>query len=1023
MSTAKSVSKKPNLGAARLRAHLPAVVYWGLLLLLIWTPLAFGAVHPLAAGLMNLHIFLLTALWMIGRLGGVGARGHRPSTAAPGRLITALGMSLCGFFVGFLVFQFLPLPPDVLKWLSPSIYHLYSQLIPNWPDVYAPLSLNAAATRASVVNLIAYVSLFFLVTDTIHTRHRFRLTVQVIVGIGFFIALLGMAQHFSGTHSIYWLRETSYSPHFFGPYINRNHGAGYLVMALLFGLGLIFTQKSRARVDRTAASVRNLFQAIEHWVGLRGLWVYVLAVIAGALCVSLSRGAILSLFAGAVLFVLLRRPSSPASRSWRKWGWLLAGMAAVGLWVGVEPLLNRLTVEQISGELSSFGRLGLWRATWEMAKAFPVWGIGLAAYSVVFPRYQTADLNGYFLQAHNDLLQLVAETGWVGASLFVGLLIVVASDIIRRWQRRHDPFIREMVPAGLAALAAMSLHALVDFNFHIPANALLFTVILALLYAGVRLPRRERRPVATDAGDGDTRGGNQTRLGRTALSISGMACALLLCYGATQVVVANLLYPQQRFVRPQHWTQQADLDLRRQRLQSALRWHPNQDTYWLSLADLEVETIRQLHAASPENRELLSAMIPRLGQADRWYERVLQQRPTDPYVHLGRLFGMRLRASLSPDSILSQELESEALDLTGSDLAGHDLADYAGRIATLAPTNPDLQYALGVLLFAREIESSRLAVGTQPHDFTSSPFFQRAIRLRPELAEVLLPLLLKALPKDEALARFVLAIPQTELGLHTAARLMEEQSWLQARSLYLAGLALAPIKAKAMKRYGDALHRHGAYAAAREIWRQLQAVTPRDDGVYLRLADVQSRLGDHAGALQTLRQLTAQFPDQPEYHNQLATAYLKADRPVEAQVEWRALSRRFPHFVDAYVGLAQAYEHQQDYAGSIALMRKAVNMAPGSIRSHSYLARLYQKLGSDDIALREYQRLESFHPDNPDVLYQIGAYAQQAGQFDRARAYYLRALRLNPDDMKFRQALGHLETQHLSHRQEMNHLP
>ncbi len=431
MTTAKRVVRRTWRGVRRTpltpRQYSLAsdVLYWGVLLLLIWTPLAFGSVHPLATSLMEVHIFLLVALWMACRFVCLGVQAHRQPVAAPGRLVVVLGMSLLGLFISLLIFQLLPLPLEALQWLSPSTERLYAQVIPHWPHTHAPLSLHASATRASVIKFIAYASLFGLVADTIRTRRQFRMVVQAIVGIAGFMAVLGMAQHFSETASIYWLRETSYSPYFFGPYINRNHCAAYLVMALLLGLGLLFTEMPRPPAQRSTSYIHDVLRATEHWIGPRGLWVYTLAVIAGALCLTLSRGAMLSLLAGVALFTLLRRPAQPTPRPWRRWAWLLAMMVAVGLWVGVEPLLNRLTIDQISGELSPAGRLGLWRATWDMAKAFPFWGVGFAAYPVIFPRYQTADLNGQFLQAHNDLLQLVAETGWIGSSLLVGLLVVV----------------------------------------------------------------------------------------------------------------------------------------------------------------------------------------------------------------------------------------------------------------------------------------------------------------------------------------------------------------------------------------------------------------------------------------------------------------------------------------------------------------------------------------------------------------------------------------------------------------------
>ena len=43
---------------------LDAIIRYGLMLLLIWPPLVFGAVHSWAYALMEIHVFLLVAAWM-----------------------------------------------------------------------------------------------------------------------------------------------------------------------------------------------------------------------------------------------------------------------------------------------------------------------------------------------------------------------------------------------------------------------------------------------------------------------------------------------------------------------------------------------------------------------------------------------------------------------------------------------------------------------------------------------------------------------------------------------------------------------------------------------------------------------------------------------------------------------------------------------------------------------------------------------------------------------------------------------
>ena len=234
-------------------------------------------------------------------------------------------------------------------------------------------------------------------------------------------------------------------------------------------------------------------QRLLWWFGLlaqgRGLLVYALAVMTGALFFSLSRAGVLSFLLALMLFGLLLLTRRRGESRQAIWTITLAAMAGMILWLGVAPLFVRL--EEIAyGEeaLTWAGRLPVSRATWEMSQDFPLFGVGYEAFPIIFPRYQPAAVRARYLQAHNDLLQLLAETGWVGFVLLVGGVLRLVADIVRRWRAQHDPFVQAMIPAGVAALSAMALHSLVDFNLRIPANALLFTTTLALTYTCANLP-------------------------------------------------------------------------------------------------------------------------------------------------------------------------------------------------------------------------------------------------------------------------------------------------------------------------------------------------------------------------------------------------------------------------------------------------------------------------------------------------------------------------------------------------------
>ena len=116
-----------------------------------------------------------------------------------------------------------------------------------------------------------------------------------------------------------------------------------------------------------------------------------------------------------------------------------------------------------------------------MAADYPLTGTGLGTFEFVFPAYQDHQVDLLVDYAHNDWVQLLAETGWVGLILFGGGLAWLFVAGTARWFKGRDPFRLGIGLGALGALLVMAVHELTEFNLHLPANALLLTLIVALL--------------------------------------------------------------------------------------------------------------------------------------------------------------------------------------------------------------------------------------------------------------------------------------------------------------------------------------------------------------------------------------------------------------------------------------------------------------------------------------------------------------------------------------------------------------
>ena len=171
-----------------------------------------------------------------------------------------------------------------------------------------------------------------------------------------------------------------------------------------------------------------------------------------------------------------------------------AAIAGAGLAAFVLVALVALLIIGPQGRQQSDARLGqtiadggglglrpsVWKNSLDMVLDFPLFGVGLGGWPEIFPRYQTGPWNEYyFREAHNDYLQYFAETGlvgWLALVWFFGLAVRRAVTA----RRRLSSGTRPLFAALAVAVAAMALHESVDFCLHIPANALLFTLLFAI---------------------------------------------------------------------------------------------------------------------------------------------------------------------------------------------------------------------------------------------------------------------------------------------------------------------------------------------------------------------------------------------------------------------------------------------------------------------------------------------------------------------------------------------------------------
>ncbi len=462
------------------------VIECGIIFLIVFTPLAFGTVHVWAYTVMELTVLFLLLVWLLKLI--------YLNRSFPGfRLLlvkTSLNLPLCLFFL-LVLFQMVPLSPSVIEHISPNTYDLYIQTVPGYgmqeADLNAsdkisanrPLSIYSHATRDEFLKVLAYVAVFFLIINNIKTRDQTRRLVLAIIITGTIVAFLGILQMLSGTNKIYWFWLSKYKiGNYFGPYVNPNHFAGYMGMVIPMGIGLLIAHLLN-RSFIPAGSWRHRLSVIESHLSKNSLLIFLIVIMGLSLIFSLSRGGILCfLFSMVFFFTILGIKRS--QRKKRKIGAVILGLIfAMLIWIGIDPVLKELsTLANI--RFTSDARTIVSKDTLDIARDFPFFGVGLGNFQHIYPKYTTLKLRGVFTHAHNDYMEMLADTGWPGAILFFGGIVFLLIKTLLLWHRRRDPFVTGITLGGVTGAVFILLQNMVTFNFHIPANAMLFFIILGL---------------------------------------------------------------------------------------------------------------------------------------------------------------------------------------------------------------------------------------------------------------------------------------------------------------------------------------------------------------------------------------------------------------------------------------------------------------------------------------------------------------------------------------------------------------
>ncbi len=923
---------------------------------MVVSPLAFGSVHPWVYRPLEAVLFGLAILWMVKIAALAGSASTTGEAEAAARTI-AIPLAVIAAYV---IFQITPLPPSILRALSPSTFEVYSQALDGWPAsrpydhlgsnrraaiaadsetaagplilptvdevkkgvpipfaprsakppakaasprqssspistlatrIYGgrwrPLALAPLLTLSSLLALLSCACAFLLTAfyplaygdDSESVLKFIRVSLRVILVTGFLVAFVGLIERATWNGKILWFfvpydwGHPLFEPllRARGPFVDPDHFAGYL--AIIFPLTLACAVFPNLLTPRRATLPFRIQYGVASFV------------IFLAILLSLSRGGWLALILGSLVMFLLAVPrraggSDAQSSGVSRLGGVrlaIAGMVillgASMIFIGPDARVDTVArVNQSAAEMETIvGRIAAWKGGIALIRDFPIFGVGLGGWSEIFERYQLPPWQVlFFAQAHNDYVQLLAETGLVGLALFGWLAV----RIIRKVAEGARSLEASAVPifAALAGgLVAAGVVEVFDFDLRIPAIALLFTVFAGLLVRLTTGPgsvaKARSRPWAIRA--------RAVAVSMVALVLAGSALA--------------------------------------------------QDA-----------TVYPYNLAEPENLAEARALLVTY--------------PANVFPHLALI---RLDGDAMAPEVLDTELKR------------------AVWLGPLDPNTRDLyaQALVNAKRYGDAFEQVKASV-------LNCPGFGEHHYLVPKLIVWLPPELKKAIEKglNEAVDRGYEHAPET-LGEYyeTVGQLADEAHAFERAATRQDDPVL---RAKYLRESGEAFARAGAVGTALIAFQEAAESAPDDSSIYSDMAVlVYGPRHDVDGARRAV------------------------DLGIENGADSFALT----------VALADAALAAGDRSAAEDALEKALRMEPNDDRLLAQLGTVYAADNRPDRAILVLNRALEIEPNSPQTYSLLGNIEEGRYQYYNAERAYRRAAELSPDNPQYREQLGEFE--------------
>ncbi len=336
--------------------------------------------------------------------------------------------------------------------------------------------------RLETIQVLLFGGLFFAALNNLRGQEEISAVSGTLIVLGTGIACYAVAQMMHHSNHV-WNQISPYTGRASGTYISPNNLSCLLAMLLPLALAYLLVGKVH--------------------IVTRILLIYAALAMAAGLAVTFSRGGWLAAAAG--IFLLLGILLGHGNHRLKAVLLLVVLLAGGGFMIShylskTVTYMRRVETPEGNGGLvmidaSAGSRLLLWQAAGRMWADNPWFGVGPAHYDYRFREYRPEAMQGRPDRVHNDYLNLLADWGTVG-----GVIVLAGLGFFVGWLKKTWPHVRReendfgtgqsnrfaFFLGATGGLAALAVHSLMDFNLHVPANALVGVTLLGLLASNAR---------------------------------------------------------------------------------------------------------------------------------------------------------------------------------------------------------------------------------------------------------------------------------------------------------------------------------------------------------------------------------------------------------------------------------------------------------------------------------------------------------------------------------------------------------